>query len=354
MKMLMDLFKSKKPIGLDIGANSLKMVELDVSGNVATLRSFGFSQTPAQSIVAGEIVDASSISTAIATLSKEIKTNRTNMIVGIWGSAVIVKRISMPPVENNLIADQIKWEAEQYIPFDLKEISLDYHILRKTGNKETMDVLLIAAKKAIVHVFLDIVVGAGFKCEVVDLSSFALANCFTFNYGVHQEPIAILDVGAQLTNFVVVQNAEVVFCRDIPFGGSNFTQDVMRDMGVNFEEAEGLKMSAASTQHVPQEVINSLNSSVEAFGEEIQNSFEFFRQTAVGASISQLFFTGGTSRMPGLIEQVAKNTGVTHDNFNPFLKVKYNTGRFSTDYIEQIKPYCGVAMGLALRKDGDT
>lgn len=350
--MLMSFFKSNKPIGLDIGASSLKVVELDVTATGVSLRSFGFSQTPPQSVISGEIVDAAAVSSGVSKLTKEIKTNRTNMVVGIWGSAVIVKRISMPPVENDLIGDQIKWEAEQYIPFDLKEISLDHHVLKKTGNKETMDVLLIAAKKSIVNVFLDIVTGAGFKCDVVDLSSFALANCFTYNYGVNAEPVAILDIGAQLTNFVVVQNGEVVFCRDILFGGSNFTQDIMRDMSVSFEDGEGLKVSAGSGQTVPQEVLNSIKSTTEVFTEEIQNSFEFFKQTAVGSNITQLYFTGGTSRMPGLVEQVAKGVAVRHDIFNPFLKVKYKPSRFSLDYIEQIKPYCGIAMGLALRKDG--
>lgn len=340
-------------MGLDIGASSIKLVELDVGRDSASLKNFGFIQTPPQAVVAGEISDPAAISTAIRSIIGELKTRRKNVAVGLWGSGVIVKKISIPKVEENLLSEQIKWEAEQYIPFDIKEISLEHYVLKKSASNEMMDVLLVAAKKPLVYRLMDIITGCGLVCDVVDLSTFALANCFSFNYGVTSDAVAILDFGSQITNFAIVEQGQVLFCRDIPVGGMSFTSDISRELGVSLEEADGLKMAAFSNQQVPSEVSSAIRTTLDSVSEEIQNSFSFFAATGSGTAVSRIFTTGGASIMPGFGDHITQVTGAPNEILNPFIKVKYNSRKFSPDYIDQIRPYAAVGIGLALRKVGD-
>lgn len=347
-------FSSKKIIGLDIGASAIKMVQLDAGKGSATLNGFGFIPTPPQSIVGGEIADPIAISNSIKSLLAELKTNRKSVSVGLWGSGVIVKKISIPRVDENVLADQIKWEAEQYIPFDIKEISLEHYVLKTSSSAEMMDILLVAAKKPLVFRLIDIISGCDLTCDIVDLSTFALANCYSFNYGKNSDIVALLDVGAQITNFAIVQDGQVLFCRDVPVGGFTFTADISREMGVSLEEAEGLKLAAFSNQQVPSEVSNVMKSTTEAVAEEIQNSFNFFSATGATGAISKFLITGGASGMSGFADYLTQVTGAPNEIFDPFLRVKYSARKFSREYIDQIRPYCAVSIGLALRQKGDS
>lgn len=347
-------FKSKKIIGLDIGASAIKMVQLDTGKGSAALNGFGFIPTPPQSVVGGEIADPVAISSSIKSLLAELKSNRKSVAVGIWGSGVIVKKISIPRVDENILADQIKFEAEQYIPFDIREISLEHYVLKNTASAEMMDILLVAAKKPLVFRLMDIISGCDLTCDVVDLSTFALANCYTFNYGVSNEIVAILDIGAQITNFAIIQDGQVLFCRDVPVGGFTFTADISREMGVSLEEAEGLKLAAFSNQQVPSEVSNIIKNTTESVAEEIQNSFNFFSATGATGAISKFMTTGGASGMAGFSDYLSQVTGAPHEIFNPFARVKYSTRKFSREYIDQIRPYCAIGIGLALRQKGDS
>jgi type IV pilus assembly protein PilM len=351
---MFSFFSSKKIIGLDIGASAIKMVQLDVGKGSATLNGFGFIPTPPQSIVGGEIADPVALSSSIKSLVTELKSNRKSVAVGLWGSGVIVKKISIPRVDENVLADQIKWEAEQYIPFDIKEISLEHYVLKTSASAEMMDILLVAAKKPLVFRLMDIISGCDLTCDIVDLSTFALANCYTYNYGISSDIVALLDIGSQITNFAIIQDGQVMFCRDVPVGGFTFTADISREMGVSLEEAEGLKLAAFSNQQVPSEVSNVIKNTTESVAEEIQNSFNFFSATGATGAISKFLVTGGSSGMTGFADYLTQVTGAPNEVFDPFIKVKYSTRKFSREYIDQIRPYSAVGIGLALRAKGDS
>ena len=171
-------FKSKKVLGLDIGTSSIKIAELDVSGKGAQLLSFGFAPTPANSVAAGEISDITSVGIAVQGLISEIGTKRKNISTGMWGTAVIVKKITIPMMDRKLIQDQIRFEAEQYIPFDINNINLAHHVLKTSASPDTIDLLLIAAQNELVFQYTAVVESTGLKCSVLDVSGFALANCF--------------------------------------------------------------------------------------------------------------------------------------------------------------------------------
>jgi type IV pilus assembly protein PilM len=348
------LFSSNKVLGLDVGSSSIKIAELDVGRSGAKLINFGMIPTPANSINGGDFVDSNAISFAIQSLKQEVRASRTLACIGMFGTSVIVKKITIPRIDIKLVAEQVRWEAEQYIPFDPASISLEHKVINPKGTSETMEILLIAAQNEMVAAYNGIVTGSGLKLGVLDVSAFALANLFELNYGqLKGQTVALLNVGSSLTNFVVVTNGEIVFSRDMPVGGQNYTNDLQKEMGVTFSEAESLKLSASTGGTVPDEVTSSLNATNEIVSEEIRNSFDFFSGSSDGTSISQVYFTGGGAASPGLIKQLAQVTHLKFDWLNPFLKVVSGNKKYSASYIEKIAPFSSIAMGLGLRKVGD-
>ncbi|MGZ3771406.1 MAG: type IV pilus assembly protein PilM [Bdellovibrio sp.] len=348
-------FKSKKVIGLDIGTSSIKLAELEFKGKGnAQLLSFGFAPTPVNSVSGGEIIDIASVGLAIQALINEVKTKRKNVATAMWGTAVIVKKITIPKMDKKLVNDQIRFEAEQYIPFDINNISLSHHVIPGPANVDTMDVLLIAAQNELVNQYTQVVEISGLSCSVIDVSGFALANAFELNYGkLPGETIGLLNFGASITNFVVLQNGEVIFCRDIPVGGSNYTNEIHKTMGVTVAEAEALKLSAISKREVPDEVHSVISATNETVTEEIRSSLDFLSATTNGLMLNRCFYTGGSSATSGLVETVRRVTGIPMQPFNPFLKIKANPKKFSPEYLEQISSFAGVVTGLGLRQLGD-
>lgn len=347
-------FKSKKVIGLDIGTSSIKLAEMDFNGKGAQLLSFGFAPTPPNSVSGGEIVDIGSVGMAIQQLIAEVKSKRKFVSTAMWGTAVIVKKITIPKMDRKLIRDQIRFEAEQYIPFDINNISLAHHILNTSSTPDTIDILLIAAQNELVSQYTQVIEMSGLSCGVLDVSGFALANAFELNYGkLAGEVVGILNFGASITNFVVLQNGEIIFCRDIPVGGANYTNEIHKAMGVTITEAEALKLSAVSRREVPDEVHSIISATNEAVTEEIRSSLDFLSATTNGLVLNRCYYTGGSSATSGLIETVSRVAGIRMEPFNPFLRVKANPKKFSAEYLEQISNFAGVVTGLALREKGD-
>lgn len=346
-------FGSKKVIGLDIGTSSIKMAELDVGRTGATMVSFGFAPTPPGSMNGGEVSDPNAISITIRNLISELKSKRKVASTGMWGTAVIVKKITIPRIEKKLISDQIKWEAEQYIPFDINDIALAYHIVNPADTGDTMDLLLVAAQNELVNQYSTVIQGAGLQLGVLDVSAFALANTFEINYGKSNEAIALVNVGAGVTNFVVVNNGSVVFSRDIPIGGFNYTSEIQKEMGISIPEAESLKLSAVSGREVPEQVHSVVSATNEMMTEEIRNSFDFFGASNAGLAIQRSYYSGGSSTIPGLMQQMTATTGVPTEMLNPFLRLKA-ARNFTDQYLHQIAPFASVVLGLGLRKEGDS
>ncbi|RYZ89864.1 MAG: type IV pilus assembly protein PilM [Proteobacteria bacterium] len=348
------LFGSKKVLGLDIGSSSIKIAEMDVSKRGSQLLSFGFVPTPNNTVAAGEISDINSVSMSVQSLVNDIRSKRKSVSTGMWGTAVIVKKITIPKMDRKLIQDQIRFEAEQYIPFDINNISLGHHVLNTSTSPDTIDLLLIAAQNELVFQYMSVIETAGLKCGVLDVAGFALANCFEANYGkFSRDVIGLVNFGSSITNFVVIQNGDVVFCRDIPVGGHIYTNEIHKGLGISIQEAEALKLSAVSRREVPSEVHSIINSTNETVTEEVRSSLDFLSATTNGLTINRCFFTGGSSVTTGLIETVSRITGIPFEPLDPFARVKANNKKFSADYLKQISPFAAIATGLGMRELGD-
>lgn len=347
-------FNSKKIIGLDVGSSSIKIAELDVSKSGATLQSFALFPTPPNSVATGEITDIGQVGSVIQALVTDIKTKRKNVAVGLWGTSVIIKKITIPKMEKKLIKDQMKFEAEQYIPFDINNISLDYYLLPRNSTPDTLDVLLIAAQNEVVNQYSNLIGSAGMNLQVIDVSGFSLANLYEFNYGRSAtENVGLFNFGAAVTNFVALNQGDIVFCRDIPVGGSNYSNEISKNMGITLQEAESLKISATTNKEVPAEVHSVISATSDAVIDEIRNSLDFLSATTNGLTLNRCFYTGGSSQTAGLIEQLRKSTGLPFEAINPYRRVRPNSKKISPAFSQQINNYCSIAMGLGLRQVGD-
>ncbi len=349
-------FKSDKLIGLDIGTSTIKVAELDVSKRGGTLVGFAMTPTPPQAVVGGDIINPEAIAESVSSLIRELNTKRKNIAAGLWGTSVIVKKISIPKMDEKLIGDQIRWEAEQYIPFDINEVQIEYEILKgSVRSAEAMDILLVAARSENVYKYAEIIAATGLNCSILDVGGFALSNCYFKNYANSESGNAILlNMGASVTNFVAIEHGEVVFCRDVPVGGLTYTGEIQKAMGISFEEAESMKISVSTGQPAPEEVAGIIQTAHEIMIEELQGSIDFYLNTSPGTSLGNCYITGGCSRTPGLIAQLSKKTKLSCEMFNPFQNIGFNDQSLSMSYISQIKDFAAVAMGLGLRKDGDS
>ncbi len=289
-------------------------------------------------------------------LHKELGLKTKSVCAGMFGGAVIVKKISMPRIDPKLISEQIQWEAEQYIPFDLSEVNLDYHLLRdKNPSSETMDILLVAAKHDYIIRYFEAIEIAGLRCALIDVNGFALANCFEINYGVRSgETLALINIGSGVSNLVVIENGNVVFCRDIPIGGSIYNMEISRELGVSPQEAEELKIGFSQSKSNPAELSNVINTTNDMICEEIKDSFKFYEQSKSGSAVTGIFVSGGSVKIPNLLEAISTATGLSCQVMNPLQKIGYNKKSFSDQFLSEVVPFLPCVLGLGARKVGDS
>lgn len=346
------MFGSKKVIGLDIGTSITKIAELDVRGKEVTLNSFAMTATPMDSINNGEIINPGAISNLIIGLKSEIKTKRKAVCMGLWGNSVIVKKISIPKIDKKLLEAQLRFEAEQYIPFDINSIHLDYCVLPTSSSPETMDVILVAALTEIVNQYFTVITSTGLSLSVLDVSSFALANIFEVNYGKSPETIGVLNVGAGVTNLAILSSGDVIFARDFQVGGNNYTTEIQKELSITLQEAEVLKISASTKTNTPEQVATTLSHVNDIVAEEIRGGIDFFNSNNTGFPLSKLYVTGGSSRIPGLLDILKKKNELPIEVLNPFVKVKIGNKNLGHDYLNQINSFASIVMGLGIRQAG--
>jgi type IV pilus assembly protein PilM len=252
------------------------------------------------------------------------------------------------------LAESIHWEAEQYIPFDIQDVQLDYELIEGGGSGGNMDVLLVAVKKDKIGEYRSAIEQAGRTAAIVDVDVFALQNCFEINYGVDPgRVVALLNIGASIMNVNVVKGTWSVFNRDIAAGGNQYTDAIQKDLNLSFEQAEALKKG----EQVEGASAESLHPILQAVSEniamEIQKTFDFFRATSQEDRIDQIYLSGGTAKINGLRDLLQDRFQAPVELLNPFLNVAYSEKEFNPDFIEEIAPSAAIAVGLAARRVGD-
>jgi type IV pilus assembly protein PilM len=348
--------KKKGLVGVDIGSSAVKAVELKVGGKGGDeyqLLNIGIESLPPEAIVDGAIMDSGAVIDSIQRLFQENKIKTSDVATGVSGNAVIVKKISLPQMSAEELDESITWEAEQYIPFDIQDVKLDYELL-ESGSGGNMDVLLVAVKRDKISEYTSAITQAGKNAAIVDVDVFALQNCYEINYGIDPgRVVALLNIGASIMNVNVVKGATSVFNRDIGAGGNQYTDAIQKDLNLSFEQAEALKKGEQVEGAAPESLHPILQAVSENIAMEIQKTFDFFRATSQEDRIDQIFLSGGTAKIHGLRDLLQDRFGAPVELLNPFLNVRYSEKDFNPDYLEDIGPSAAIAVGLAVRRVGD-
>jgi len=348
------LFTGRGSIGLDLGSSYIKTVKLKESKGSYELELFDIHPLPPELIVDGSIIDSLRLVDSIKEMVKKTALKAKDAVISISGhSSVIIKRISLPEMSEEELSESIKFEAEQYVPFDIEDVNLDFQIIGPKEEPGQMDVILVAVKKDIINEYIAAVREAGLTPVIVDIDSFALENMYGINYQIEPEKnVALLNIGASTINMSILKGGISVFTRDSSLGSNLHTEALRREFNITYENAERLKRGESIESVSPEDASAVIESASEEIISEIIRSFDYYRSTTVHEDISEVLFSGGCALMKNFTGMIAEKTGIETRVAEPFRNVRIPK-RFDKTYVEEMAPMMAVAVGLALRKQGD-
>jgi type IV pilus assembly protein PilM len=357
---LFSMFTPKRQlVGLDIGSSGIKLVQLKESRGRYILQKFGFKPLEPEVIVDGTVMDEGRVVSAIKELFEETNIKVRQVAVSISGHAVIIKKISLPPMPDDELEGQVRLAAEQYIPFDINEVNIDFSVLPSSSEtaddaQGEMSIILVAAKKDKINELTELVKGAGLFPIVMDVDAFAIENMHAINYPVSQEDTtALVNIGASVMNINIVRGGTSLFTRDIPIGGNRYTEAIQREIGISYEEAEETKKgerSAGSNQAAVTTVVDSVNAEVAS---EIARTIDYFKSTMPDADVQQVLLCGGGAQVKGLVTQLRDRMQAVVEVANPFGEIDTSGSDFDQNTLAELAPLAAVGVGLALRSVGD-
>lgn len=341
-------------LGLDIGSSSIKLVQIKEHRGRHTLQKFGVKELEPEVIVDGTVMDEGRVVSAIKELLAEHHVKLKQVAISISGHAVIIKKISLPPMPDEELDGQVKLAAEQYIPFDINEVNLDFHVLPPSENAEEqgeMSIVLVAAKKDKINELTELVKAAGLTPVVMDVDAFAIENMYgVTNPASQDDTTTLVNIGASVMNVNIVRGGVSLFTRDIPLGGNRYSEAVQREMGVSFEEAEQLKKSDRDDDQSLAAVMESVNAEVAS---EIARTIDYFKTTSSDGDITRVLLCGGGAKVKGLAQQLHDRMHVEVEIANPFSEIDTSMCNVDPDRLAEMGPLAAVGVGLALRTVGD-
>jgi len=362
--------KKNQLIGLDIGSHSIKLVEIDDSKKGMILKSFGIIGLPKDVIVEGTIKEMEIAASAIKTLCKNLNVKNKNVATSISGFSVIVKKISISKRDELELESSIQEEAEQYIPFDISDVNLDYEILSGIDEGETeeqteeqtenqnndsglMDIMLVAAKKDIIEDYESLIHLAGLNPIVMDVDAFALQNAYEVNLGETSGCYAIINIGAEELGINAIKDGVSMFTRDSSYGGTQITESIMSKFDLSYEDAEKMKLGGTKIDKEKGALEEIFTNMVSGWVQEIKRALDFLSTTYPEETIEKILISGGAYRVPGFTKYLEMETDIPIEELNPFAGLQINDKAFDPRYLSYIAPQAGVAVGLALRSVGD-
>jgi type IV pilus assembly protein PilM len=340
---------AKNVVGLDIGSSSIKAIELKKSKGQIEVTHIGFEPLASDIVVDSMIVDSGSVSSAISKIFTENTMKSRLVATSVSGHSVIVKKISIPTMSEQELAEHIGTEAAQHIPFDITDVNIDFQILSEDLSGPQMDVLLVAVKKDKILNYTNVLSLAGKAPAIVDIDAFALQNCYEYNYDpAPGATVALLNLGASVMNINIVKGSTPLFTRDVSVGGNQYTDSLQKELDLSFDDAESLKLGRQVGTVSADAKAPILQQVTEIIVLEIQKTFDFFRATAPGEHIERIYLAGGSSKVPGLIEALRQEFSIPVELLNPFQRVALPLGQTAA-LVDQNAGQLAVAVGLALR-----
>ena len=354
--MEMFLFPKKDLVGLDIGSSSIKLLEIQQTKKGYELINIGIGFLPPGAIVDGALKEPDIVTDVIKNLVSNLKVKTKNVATSISGHSVIIKNISLPAMSEEELEESIQWEAEQYIPFEIDDVNIDFEILGENSeNKDQMNVLLAAAKQDMIADYTAVIGNAGLNAVVMDIDSFALMNMFEINYPYEEDKvIALIDVGASILNMNVLKNGVSLFTRNVSIGGNRITAEIQKRKDIDYDEAEVLKVGEQTDGTQSDEVEEIVEEVSLSLAIEIQRSLDFFWATFADEQIHKIYLSGGCSKSEKFRNIIRSRVAdIPVGVINPLANIDCGEEKFDPEYLEHMAPFMAVGLGLALRRVGD-
>jgi type IV pilus assembly protein PilM len=341
-------------VGLDIGSRAIKIAEVLNKKKGRTLSKFGMVEIAPGLIEDGAVKDPETVADTIRQLFKSYNVKESNIAISIGGYSVIVKKINVQNMEEEQLQETIHFEAEQYIPFDINDVNLDFQILGESDqNPNQMSVLLVAAKKEMINDYVNLAQMAGLSPCIIDVDAFALQNIFEINYEIENENVALIDIGASKTSLNILKGSNSVFMRDVSLGCGQINQKIASIVDCSLEEAELIKFGDKTDKITPDELSDIASSIVADWCTEIRRALDFFYSTYPDDQIKQIVISGGGGNIKEFRQLLAVETSAEVKTINPFTNFHIDGDRFDMDYLERIAPQASICMGLATRRVDD-
>lgn len=349
-----ELFGKLNPggvFGIDLGAHSIKVCEVAGSPGKIKIDKIGQFVLSEAAIIEDEFQKPSEIVDGLLEAIESSGIKSKTGCFGLYGPNTMTKRLNVPEGSKEEIEDHIMWEAEQYITFGADESQISFHIIGENegGGK---DALVAAARTDIIESFSNILTDAKLTTKIVDLNVIALSNVFEEVYkddlDDYSQGTLLIDFGAQSTKIIIYKRGGPIFTKELPIGGGLITEEIQRQMGVSYEEAEDLKTSGDEKGNLPQEILNIITTQIEQQVSEVRKNINFYVTQGSAEKVDYCFITGGNSLLPGLLEKLAASTGLEVERLDIFSKIKMDAK--SDKDLEYLSAVSAVSIGLAMRK----
>lgn len=343
--------EGKNLVGVDIGSASIKVCLVKESRKGLGLVRLGYVPLNPQVIVDGQIMDSSAVVDALGRAFQEAKIRQKECALSVSGQSIIIRKITVPIMTQGELDEQIQWEAEQHIPFDIKDVQVDYQVLRKRPETSQMDLLLVAAKRDRIEDYAQLARSAKLKPVVCDVDSFTVQNLFEYSRGLPEDQtVALINIGASFSSLSIIANGVHVFPREIANGGNAITEEIQKQLGIPFDQAEAYKCGGDGGM-VPQQVVQIIEAASDSIAAEIQRSIDFYLATSGEGEIAKIYVTGGTANLAALARAIERRSRVPVETWSPTEKVTIEAKEVSPELLTQRSAQLSVALGLSLRKE---
>ncbi len=341
--------RKKKVLGLDIGSSQTKIVELS-AGKSKKLLNFGISKVLPDAIVEGEIIDREAVLDSIRTLIETKGFSAKDVVLGIAGRDVIIKRITMDRMSEADTREQIKWEAEQYVPFDINEVSLDFDVVNPNFGENQQEVILVAAKNELINNLTSLLKDVNLTPIIIDTTAFAMQHVYEHSYEVvGDEIICLIHLGAGMTVINVIKGGSSLSARDVYYGMNAYISKLQKEVGFNYEDAANAAKGTVPPGVSQDSIQGVFESFVSDLGTHIERSLQFLSTVTGEEKVNRMYVSGGGALIPNLVDYLKRRFGIPIETLNPFKNIIYDPNIFVPMGADVAGPILAQAVGLALR-----
>lgn len=352
--MIDAILKTRKDLfGLDIGSHSIKLVELKKGRKDYKLKGFAIKYLPKDTIIDGAVMDSVALVEGLKGILADYKPSSKYVSLSVPGQGVIVRTINVPLVTEEELANSIQWETEQYLPFNIKDVYIDFKILGESQDSPgQMNVLIVAAKKEVIDDYILAISEVGLEALVVDIDVFALQNMYELNYPIYEDKVSLLcNLGAAFTNVNIVKAGNSLLTRTINYGGNKITEEIQKNLNVTFEEAEKIKIG--EEQNYDKKLVDEIiDAQIEDILSEFKKTMDYFLTQYSNEVVDKVVLFGGMAKLKGMVEKIKEKVGITVELGNPFATISVDKKLQNAKFNDFVL-HSGIAVGLAIRRLGD-